>query len=103
MIRKSGYRFSEKDHAQTKSWSAMMIRREVIALQNSNGGFDLPRKYLPKSALFARRSVAPGVRFWHGPADLGAALLGRAGLLFMRPAASCGDGEGRHQHLRQIL
>jgi len=32
MIRKSGYRFSEKDHAQSKSWSAMMIQSKVIAL-----------------------------------------------------------------------
>jgi len=32
MIPKSGYRFSKKDHAQTKSWSGMTTRREVIAL-----------------------------------------------------------------------
>jgi len=31
MIRKSGYRFSEKDHAQTKRQSVMTIRRKVIA------------------------------------------------------------------------
>jgi hypothetical protein len=30
MIRKSGYRFSEKDHAQTKRKSGMTIRRRVI-------------------------------------------------------------------------
>ena len=28
------------------------------------------RKYLPKSSVFASRGVAPGIRFWHGPADL---------------------------------
>jgi hypothetical protein len=32
MIRKSGYRFSEKDHAQTKRYSEMTIRRKVIPL-----------------------------------------------------------------------
>jgi hypothetical protein len=26
MIRKSGYRFSEKDHAQSRSWSAMTVQ-----------------------------------------------------------------------------
>jgi hypothetical protein len=33
MIPKSGNRFSEKDHAQKKSWSGMMIRRKIIPLQ----------------------------------------------------------------------
>jgi hypothetical protein len=32
MIPKSGNRFSEKDHAQTKGWSGMMIRRKIIPL-----------------------------------------------------------------------
>jgi hypothetical protein len=32
MIPKSGNHFSEKDHAQTRNWSGMTIRREVIPL-----------------------------------------------------------------------
>jgi hypothetical protein len=32
MIRKSGYRFSEKDHARTKIQSEMAIQRKAIAL-----------------------------------------------------------------------
>jgi hypothetical protein len=27
---RGGYRFSEKDHAQTKSWSGMMNRKKII-------------------------------------------------------------------------
>jgi hypothetical protein len=30
MIRKSGYRFSEKDHAQTRSWRVMAIQPEAM-------------------------------------------------------------------------
>jgi hypothetical protein len=33
MIRKSGNRFSEKDHASPKRWSAQSIQSEVIALE----------------------------------------------------------------------
>jgi hypothetical protein len=32
MIRKSGYRFSEKDHAPPKIWSAIVIQLKAIAL-----------------------------------------------------------------------
>jgi hypothetical protein len=34
MIRKSGYRFSEKIMLKSKRWSGMTIRRKVIALQD---------------------------------------------------------------------
>ena len=38
-----------------------------------------------KTPLRPFRDVAPGKRFWHGPARFEAAPLGRVGLLFMRP------------------
>ncbi len=51
------------------------------------------RKYLPKSLVLALRSVAQGMRFWHGPADLRPPLWAGAGLLFRRPPLPrCGVG-----------
>lgn len=32
MIRKSAYRFSEKDHTQTEAWSGMAIKLKAIPL-----------------------------------------------------------------------
>src|SRR6267378_4232453 len=40
-------------------------------------------KYLPNSTVSGLRSVAPGVRFWHGPADLRPSF-GQGGPSFMR-------------------
>src|SRR5260370_38070071 len=72
MIRKSGYRFSlatnakrlRGDHAQTKGWSGMTIRRKVIPLQHD------PEKWVPVfrkdhaqtkrwSGMTIRRKVIP--------------------------------------------
>jgi hypothetical protein len=42
MIPKGGNRFSAKDHAQTKSWSGMMIRGKIIPLQPISPGPQRP-------------------------------------------------------------
>jgi hypothetical protein len=46
---------------------------------------------MPKSVVLTLHDVAPGMRFWHGPARFEAALLGRAGLSFYAPAVSHGE------------
>ena len=54
-----------------------------------------------KSTVLALRGVAPGMRFWHGPADLRPPFwAGQASFLCAR--RSRGDGVGSDQDLRQI-
>ena len=54
-----------------------------------------------KSRFKALHGVAPGMRFWHGPADL-RPPFGQGGPPFYAPAASSGNGVGPNQDLRQI-
>jgi hypothetical protein len=60
MIRKSGYRFSlatnakrlRGDHAQTKTWSEMTIRRKVITLEDAARGLRMtPERKLGEAFL----------------------------------------------------
>ena len=54
-----------------------------------------------KSMVFAVRGVAPGRRFWHGPADLRPPFwAGKAS--FLCACRVRGDGVGLDQDLRQI-
>jgi len=51
-----------------------------------------------KSTFFAPRGVAPGMRFWHGPADLRPPFwAGKAS--FLCACRARGEGVGLHQHL----
>ena len=60
-----------------------------------------PRKTFRKSLFLALHDVAPGMRFWHGPADLRPPFwAGQAS--FLCAGRNSGDRRGHHQDLRQI-
>src|SRR5919197_5958840 len=56
MIPRNGYRFSEKDHAPTKSWSGVTIRGKVTPLQPG-----LARRRLPATPLTPPERSAPAM------------------------------------------
>jgi hypothetical protein len=60
-----------------------------------------PGNFLSKIDGFGLRGVAPGRRFWHGPADLRPPFwAGKAS--FLCACRVRGDGVGLDQDLRQI-
>jgi hypothetical protein len=90
-------------------FEAIRRRAPMGSLQAAAEKTRIPRHGTPlfpvisfqKSMVFALRGVAPGRRFWHGPADLRPPFwAGKAS--FLCACRVRGDGVGLDQDLRQI-